>query len=263
MNLKRFCVLTLFSVYFGAAWADSSDKDVQLGIYSSSIRYEEPSADVVDDGKLVGFIGKLSLHSGDSVALFDISYSSGDMNYEGSGTMTGVPDRIFEMRGMLGKDFFSGGYRYTPYFGLGYRNLNDDSSGRLTSTGYSGYEREQIYLYSPIGLNIKKENALGGWSLGGGVEYDYLLSGTNHTYLSSVSPGYGDLTMEQHDGHGYRVSLNIEKKLSTGDSILIEPFYKYWHIKDSDDSYDSVSGSWYYEPENTSKELGVALLISF
>jgi len=80
--------------------------------------------------------------------------------------MNNIDDYILEFRGLAGYDFpVSKASFLTPYAGIGYRYLNDDSSGKVASTGALGYERESNYIYSPIGVkfiaDLKK-----GWSMG-------------------------------------------------------------------------------------------------
>lgn len=261
-SIQRVFFTGLSIMVGSSCMAAQSDGGFQFGISLSSIAYEEPSV-MKEEGELMGFVGRFESHNNGSFGAIEGSYTSGSMDYNSpeSGTMSGIPDVIFEVRGLFGSDIpLSSGYRITPYLGLGYRNLNDDSSYMLTSNNQIGYEREQTYIYMPIGIEFKPQAGIG-WQIGGRIEYDYFISGENHSYTGYIS-GYEDVSFTQDEGKGFRASLDITKQISSdGRALTIQPFYKYWHIADS--SYTYSSGSWWVEPDNNSKEMGVALLLSF
>lgn len=241
-------------------FAASASHDVKLGIYASSITYKEPGV-MTEKGLMTGLKGQLSLRNNDRAILLDLMYSEGDVDYDGSGKMNNVPDRILEVRGMLGRDLYlQSGYRVTPYIGLGYRNLNDNSKDMITTTNYIGYEREQVYWYSPIGIEILNGVLSGNWRLGARLEYDYFIAGRNHTYLSSI-PGNNDLHFKQNSGSGYRMSVDFTRALSNITAVTIQPFYKHWDVKQSNTGISG--GEVYVEPDNNSTEWGVGLLLSF
>ncbi len=48
--------------------------------------------------------------------------------------------------------------------------------------------------------------------------------------------------------------------------LIIEPYFKYWHVDDSDTARLTLNGSHYanvYEPENKTKSYGIRLSLSF
>lgn len=260
MVSPKVLILALMGVSSGVFAFGVEGNTFQLGLYASSITYKEPSV-MTEDGYLTGILGRFSVHKNGQALLFDINYSSGDMDYDGSGTINKIPDSMLEVRGMLGQDFYlRRGARITPYIGLGYRNLNDDSSYMASSTGALGYERDETYWYAPIGVEVLGSPMHNGWSIGGRVEYDYLIKGINHTYLSSI-PGYSDITLKQNSGSGYKVSAEFSRPLSGLVVFNVEPFYAYWHIDESE--ITSSDGSDYIEPDNNSREWGVALSVAF
>lgn len=250
----------IFPLLFGgfSSFSVLAENDIELGLYTSAITYTEPSV-MEEKGSLFGFTGRFLSHENGVFLALEGAYSSGEMDYEGSGTIKGIPNEMLEIRGLIGKDF-NFRYRVTPYIGLGYRNLNDDSSYMLSSTLASGYEREQIYYYLPIGLEFQESNLGHGWSLRGRLEYDFLIEGINHTYTSTVR-GYDDLSFTQHEGYGNRISLGFTRIFGLGRSLTIEPFYKHWNISRSNVSYDSKRRSW-VEPYNYSREFGVSLILT-
>ena len=234
--------------------------DITLGFYTSDITYTEPNV-MQEKGSLKGVIGGVTFHRGGAFQSFEIYYSRGEMDYVGSGTINDIPDEVFEIRGVFGRDFnLNRDLSLSPYLGLGYRYLNDDSSGLLSSTGASGYEREQVYFYMPIGLELNNSREVLGFKLITKIEYDYFISGENNSHLGEINNSYDNVTLNQHDGYGYRFSLAFTRAFNNGSSLTIEPFYRYWHIEDSEITYDSSRRGW-IEPDNYSEEVGISLLL--
>ncbi|MDW6004262.1 hypothetical protein [Vibrio mangrovi] len=227
-----------------------------IGPAIAHFSYKEPSV-MQDQGTLYGIQGYVATY--DSwMRRVEASYVEGTVDYTSneSGDMSDISDYIFEVRGLLGLNMFYSNGLMTPYSGLGYRYLNDDSSYRQTTTGHWGYEREQSYLYLPLGAMIRLANGpiLIEWQL----EYDYLLEGRNQSHLSTV-PGYSDISVTQNDGYGARASLSLRHTVNLGSitEISVSPYITYWNIKKS-----SVN-SGYYEPQNNSTEYGASLSVHF
>jgi len=259
INFKHQCIfplllgLTSFSVFSRAY------PSLQLGIYGSNITYTEPDV-MQEEGELFGLMGRFIYTDQYVSRTLEATYASGDMDYDGSGTIKDIPDEIFEIRGLVSRDLaYINDYKVSPYVGLGYRYLNDDSSGLVSSTGASGYEREQSYLYMPIGVEFQKRTPINGWLLSTKLEYDYFIAGENTTHLSDVD-GNDDIELTQDEGYGHRISISFSKDFRNGMILSIEPFYKYWHIADSDIVYDSTRGKYWVEPDNNSEEFGIAFL---
>ncbi|MEK6733412.1 MAG: hypothetical protein AABY55_07275 [Candidatus Omnitrophota bacterium] len=71
------------------------------------------------------------------------------------GSLDNINDDMWEVRGLAGYDVhLSETLAVTPYLGLGYRHLNDNMGGKISTRGAYGYDREISYLYSPIGADI-------------------------------------------------------------------------------------------------------------
>jgi hypothetical protein len=140
----------------------------------------------------------------------------GRMDYSGSGTIDGIDDYVFESRLTFGYSFIlgsRGATRLTPYFGYGYRHLYDDLGGRVSSTGALGYDRRSQYHYVPIG--IEGLFVIGdGWSLRPTAEFDYLIYGTQDSYLSQTGL-FDDVHNEQNSGFGVRASVMFGTFLGT------------------------------------------------
>ena len=264
--MKKILILTLCLQFCGAVFSSAEEPfkkhNWEIGPEISYIRYEEPDV-MKEEGIMYGLGGSYAYHNN---WMFKVEGNGmyGQVDYTGSGTLDNIPDYKFEIRGLAGYDFPAGQTTYlTPYLGLGYRYLNDDSSGKLSSTGAAGYDRESNYFYTPVGLQTITE-LNGKWSLGLNAEYDYLWAGKQISHLEDVNPGYGTLKNDQKNGWGLRGSVQLKKKGETAD-FLAEPYVRYWSIEESEIS--SVTTQQYiisgYEPKNNSTEIGMKLAVSF
>ena len=251
--------------------AKSQKITMDIGPEIYSFKYKEPGF-MEEEGTFYGVhIGytfrdwmpaspKESPSGGGSMFRAEGRFAKGQVDYDGA-LQDGTPltndnqdDFVFEGRLLLGGDWMGGNVLNTVYAGMGYRYLNDDlGSGRP-----GGYERESNYYYVPIGYEIDT-NIQGGWSLGGRVEFDYLLWGMQKSHLSDV--GLYDVDKRQNNGLGYRASIRFQHK-SKDAVFAIEPFFRYWDINKSEVKYDPLGNGW-IEPENETKEIGVQLFWMF
>ncbi|MFH1440808.1 MAG: hypothetical protein ABIH18_02035 [Candidatus Omnitrophota bacterium] len=249
---------------------------LEIGPEIYYFRYKEPGV-MKEDGMMYGLTGAYSWHN-NFMLKAEGRIAGGQVDYEGSGTIDNISDFSAEVRGLGGYDFKpSEEFIITPYFGIGYRYLNDDASGKISSTNYGGYERESNYIYSPIGVE-GVFNMQDGWSIGGLVEYDIFWQGKQKSHLSDVRcydpiAGYytdNDVENDQDKGYGIRGSIKLLKKGEKLD-FVIEPFIRYWNIKKSKEvatSTISENGLWIkygtvIEPKNNSTEIGVKFMIGF
>jgi len=194
-------------------------------------------------------------------------FAWGEVNYDSvnTGTQEEVEDFALEFRALFGGDIpWEHGIVFTPYSGLGYRYLNDDSQGEFTTSGHAGYERESHYFYIPLGLEttfaLKR-----GWLMGVKGEYDWFLTGEQTSHLADATPGLSDVTNDQDHGYGWRMSLKFLKYNDEFD-VLIEPFWRHWEIKDSQSSairYQGVAIGYGIEPKNDTDELGANISVHF
>ncbi|BFM49202.1 hypothetical protein [Marinomonas sp. THO17] len=177
MQFRMLSALCLF----GMSTMTFATTQVELGLHASNIVYTEPSV-MQEKGSLSGFNGRFIYQQAHNVKALEVTISSGKMDYEGSGTIQGIPDELFEIRGLSGSPWrLDSKWQVTSYIGLGYRYLNDDSSGRVSSTERHGYEREQVYYYIPIGIDFERKQLFSDWGLYGNVEFDYLILGKVRT----------------------------------------------------------------------------------
>ena len=230
---------------------------VQIGAELSHRTYEEPNV-MEEKGLMYGIRAVYAYHN---QLMFKtearIGYGQVDYTSNGTGAIDGIDDFLLEVRMLWGYDIpLDTASILTPYIGLGYRFLKDDSEGKQTTTGHFGYLREANYYYSPIGLNALAD-LRNRWSLEVTAEYDLFWRGVQRSYLSGVDASLNDLRNVQSKGYGCRFALDLHKQF-TNTHIVFGPFIHYWSIDDSevDFLYDSGLVVPFIEPENTTTEYG-------
>jgi hypothetical protein len=237
----------------------STRPGLEIGGQVSYYDYKEPNFAEIK-GPRLGFVGAWTAVGEQKLFLrIDGRASYGSLDYQGSGTATGVVDFILETRAVVGIDLDLSGATLSPYAGLGYRYLYNDLNG-YTSARAAGYRRYSNYLYAPLGatLRIGLDSE---WVLAPTVEWDFFIQGKQKSMLSDANPAYLDVTNTQNHGSGYRLYLMFEK-----DRLAVGPYLNYWHIKDSDAQFFGfVNGQPAYgkEPENFTHEYGLELRYRF
>ena len=265
--MRKWVILAMGCLFIGTSDTHAQTQPPvlwELGAEEYYYLYKEPGV-MQNKGSLYGLVGSYTYRESDVMLRAEARGSVGQVDYKNSGTMDSIFDFSFEARGLAGYDIaLSNVYTITPYSGFGYRYLNDDSSGELTSTGAAGYERESNYYYSPIGLEntfLLKE----GWIVVLTTEYDHFWRGKQISHLSDVNLGYGDVTNTQKKGYGLRGSVKVRKEGENFD-LVIEPFVRYWKIAKSNDSNVTYSGviiGYGYEPKNNTTEMGLKVSLEF
>jgi len=184
--------------------------------------------------------------------LYTAEITYGQVEYTGSGTMT--------------KDYYKGRFEgflahdiegFSPFIGIGYRQLYDDSGGIVTSIGALGYDRRSQYLYIPVGImaNISDDLSFKG-------QYNLFLSGKQTSYLTNVASVCSDIENTQDEGYGLDAALNY--KIS--EKFTLFGYYRFWDIEDSRSANIVCAGSVVatgLEPENTTTEIGVGVSLRF
>ncbi|MFA4991487.1 MAG: hypothetical protein WC569_02790 [Candidatus Omnitrophota bacterium] len=276
--MKKLLLLAACFIVAGrCGFAEEEESCVfDFGTEISNIKYEEPGV-MKEEGVMYGIAASYTYRNAYMLRA-DGRYASGQVDYKNSGTLNDIDDYILELRGLVGYDLSKNKTKtFTPYAGFGYRYLLDDQGGMTTSTGAKGYDRESNYFYSPIG--IETTNSFNnGWTMGATLEYDYFWKGKQKSYLSDArlyDPitgyyTYNDIENSQDSGYGVRGSMKLEKKGKKLD-FGVEPYIRYWKIKQSDVTADSViseDGLWlitsaFVEPKNESTEVGVRFTLRF
>ena len=266
--MKKLFILAACFMFMGAsisfAEPDISHEHVwSFGPETYYVRYNEPGV-MSERGIMYGLVGSYEYHNNIMLKL-EARGAFGNVDYKNSGTMGNIPDFTLESRGLAGYDFqIAENSTLTPYLGLGYRYLNDDSSGKTTSDGSAGYERFNNRIYSPVGLEwtMRMED---NWSVGTTAEYDILWWSRQTSRLSTANPSFNDVNNTQRKGYGLRGSVKLQYKTEKID-YLIEPFVRYWNISQSNNSNVTYSGAvvgYGYEPKNNTTELGLNLGMRF
>jgi len=259
MKKLKLLIISLVMIFKGISWGEErSLPSWEINGETSYIRYREPGV-MKEKGIMYGVNGSYTFRNRFMLKL-EGRFSVGQLDYKNSGEINNIDNYIYELRSL-------GGYSLpkfrssmlTPYIGIGYRYLNDDSSGKISSTGAWGYEREISYIYSPLGIELftSLEN---GWSVILSLEYDYFWDGNVESHLGEI-PGYYDVKNDQDKGYGIRGSIKFDKKGEVLD-FTGGSFVRYWNIKDSKITVDPAGTAW-IEPKNNSLEIGLQLGIKF
>jgi len=272
--------LLLFA--FGTLYAESSIEATSFEIEPtiSHITYKEPGY-MEDRGSMYGLAVSYSLRkeylAPISMMKAEVQATWGPINYSSvsTGAIKNTPDAMIDARILIGKNLSDAGQKLvTPYAGLGYRRLSDKSEGMISSSGAYGYDREANYYYFPVGIELSSsfDNS---WMIGGLLEYDLFIAGTQITLIPKDMRINGvtssnQFTNDQKDGYGFRVSLQIMRRINNAYCLSFEPYCRYWNIKtskadsiivtDSDNKKKTIS---VVEPANTSTEYGIKAGLRF
>ena len=255
------CILASFTLCSGFVTAGiAQEQSGEIQIHSleivtevSAITYKEPGL-MKESGAMLGIGGSYTYTKGIMLQA-EAVFKYGQVDYDGSTqngtpvTTNGIDNYLFEIRVTGGYDFLVSTTTITPYIGLGHRYLADNADSIP-----HGYGRESNYLYSPIGITTKTalEN---GWFIGVTMEYDIFWSGVQKSYLSDVDSRIDDVENDQHEGYGFRAAITFQNS-----TFLIEPFFRYWNIEDSDAAFITSLGNPIaiaIEPDNNSTEIGL------
>ncbi len=181
------------------------------------------------------------------------AYGVVDYASNGTGSMQDNKDYTWELRGLAGKDIALNDFNsLTPYTGYGVRYLYNDSRG-ITDTGFTGYRRNSVYQYIPLGLTHRLKLMDNQSRLATTLEYDYFLVGHQRSIFGDIVPGAPTLKNTQRDADGgVKGSILFE----TGD-WSVGPWFNYWHIGRSNLQCIPGNGCGWNEPENKTTEFGL------
>jgi hypothetical protein len=231
----------------------------EFGVSASNYKYAEPGHMSIKATK-IGFdytgtyaIGSQGSNRSDGWFLRgNLRYATGKGDYSSgpTGSMNNRPDWYYEVKGLIGKDFFFDAYTLSPYAGLGYRYLFSDLRG-VSSTGANGYRRESTYYTLPIGVT-QKMNLADNKQLHTTLEYSYLISGQQDVKLSEAVSTNQDVSLRQRSGYGLSLGTMVRF-----DTWSVGPSLTLWRVKESD------RGGGYVEPRNNTYEFGVKAAYHF
>ncbi len=261
--------VALFGMTALPVWAEESEiprNQWEIGPEIYYFHYREPNVGVEFKGPMYGIQGSFTHHNSNHLMLRAEGRSAlGLVYYSGSGTIDNILDWTLEGRATAGYDVvMSNGQLLTPFFGVGYRYLNDDTSGKISSTGAAGYDRESNYLYSPVGLEVTTPMS-SGWRIGASVEDDIFWTGQQKSHLEDVAAGLNTISNDQNQGYGVRGSVKFQKSGERLDWV-IEPYVRWWSIRDSTRAKITYGGAiigYAYEPKNETLEIGGNISVRF
>jgi len=230
----------------------------ELGPEIYYYRYEEP--DIMEqDGVFTGIKGAITYEKNISIKLDGI-YAQGKTDYSSyrTGSMNDCNNYMYDIRALIGlpRHYYNNDTVIIHrYIGFGYRTLFDESEGQQSTTGHFGYNRKSDYYYMPIGISAKYKifNRIETHSE---IEFDWLLTGIQHSYMGYLSPRDYDITNYQDFGYGIRISTDFiyqTEKVNLG----FRPFLRYWSINDSDIDMGFI------EPANNTLEAGLSITAQF
>jgi hypothetical protein len=257
-------------ITFSAALVGSTVATAELGSTSYSVEgqlstyhYEEPGLMELDGSKLGVAARATTTKSNRSFVRAEGRFAGGYVDYDSvdTGSTTGEPDYLFEVRLAGGKSWTGGAADWSWFAGLGYRNLINDSSDKTTTFGgktYYGYKRQSTYVYLPVGIEVRRPLA-DERAISAEIEYDHLLMGQQRSYLGET------VSNRQHRGHGVRggIDYSFNMKLSLG------IFANVWKIDDSEvvptniDFDADGDADALYEPRNRTREIGLRVRYSY
>ena len=268
--MKKLTILTICFLFMGVGSLSAQTEispllkkhTFEIGPEISYRTYKEPDV-MKEKGMMYGLVSSYTYHS-KIMLKAEGRASLGWVDYSNSGKIDNIEDFLLELRGLVGYDFFISNSCITPFIGIGYRYLDDDSSGEVSTTGALGYDRESNYIYSPIGISFIT-GLWNGWSFGATGEFDYFWWGEQKSYLSDAIPGYNDISNRQKKGYGLRGSIIFQERFRNID-FKAEPFIRYWNIKKSETetlTYYGMPIGTAWEPKNNSTEIGIMLGVRF
>lgn len=237
----------------------------EVGSELYTVTYKEPGL-MEETGVLAGIRGAYTYHNG-WMLKGEIRYAQGQVDYTSSGTgsVSDIDDAALEARALVGYDVaLSETGAVTFFSGFGYRYLEDDSGGKRSTTGASGYRRESNYFYSPVGVastTVLAEK----WRISFLAEYDHFWKGRQESYLSDAVAGAGDVSNNQNSGYGLRASIGLAYAFGWGE-LCFRPFVRYWDIGESERTNVTYAGAIVgigWEPANDTLETGLTVEARF
>lgn len=234
------------------------ENELEFAIEDYSARYEQPKI-YSQNGSLAGYaIEYTHRFPQDIMAGIQAQWSDGKFKQPPDQGYSGIKDRLWEIRGIIGHDYYLlPKTRLTPYSGVGFRYLEDNSEGltaEIDGGTILGFKAYSHYTYLPFGADFVYE-VNPHFNIKTNLEYDYMVHGWQVDKYG-VYPGFDTLKVDQNYGNGLRGSLrfNYELKYAT---LFAELFYRYWQIPKTKLVEDG--GYLLNEPRNTTQEFGLRL----
>jgi len=266
IEMKKLAFLLIAVAAPASAWAADTMPQAQLGIEGYHESYHETvdgASFMTEKARMLGLTMALREDVNDKGDSFLLRgrYAWGSADYSSaSGQYSGLNRKNFDFSLVYQHAFALSATTLTPEFGIGYRRLDD----HLEQSGWGGYARNSMYSYLLFGIS-SRNNINADWMVSPRLAYKYMLAGSQESQLGNISSSCSNLSNRQKNGYGYEANLAFDRKLESGNYLTLAPYYRYWHIKDSDTA-TAVCGNWVIygmEPHNTTTEVGMNLSYSF
>ncbi len=239
-----FALTCLGTMPFAAASPLANEASLEVGV--ANYHYQEPNLGVALKGFQASVAGRYAYGIDSNKQLVvDGRWIGGPLDYSSdtSGNNAGQPNYFLDLRGMVSlRSNASFGF-FDTYIGLGTHYLVNDGAGRFTTTGAYGYTRLNRYQYVPLGVTLHTHNN----TLETNLEVNLLIQGMQTSYLQNYTA-----QNSQTKGAGLRSSMMFKK-----DKWALGPYLNYWAVQ------DSAVDAGFYEPSNTTTEVGVKLRYDF
>jgi len=284
--MKKLLILAVLAAALPLNAQDLLNKRHSLSIAAeiSSYKYKEPSAyPISDSGTFAGIWAEYIMRGKPAAAAPEAPFTyflavegnfmTGNVDYDGwlysnpppvytKYEVSGIQDYFAELRLKAGALWRAGtNWEFQPYAGLGARYLVD----QMEKKSPYGYHRTDLYIYIPMGIKARASLPRG-WALTFGGELDWFLLGKQKSRMSDIDGAdYNDITFDQGSGYGARLSARADKSFKRM-GIFIEPFLRYWNIKESEPGALYDGGTFvglFVEPHNTTTEYGIRAGIFF
>lgn len=232
-----------------------------VGFDFSYFGFKQPGASFTKKkGLMFGVYGDYGIYRDKFLFRLDGNASFGDLDYgsANSGALNGIRHLLFDARLRVGRPFGNKN-TVTPFAGLGYRYLSEETGMEVTSLDVFGPDRRSNYLYTPLGLECMLR--LGKkWSVSPSGEYDLFWRGWQFNRANDIDKTLPNIKNVQHDGYGARGSIRLVRNFGHLD-FFIEPYIKYWNIENSETSVIQLNSVPVnvIEPAHNSKEWGARL----
>jgi len=234
--MKKLLITFLFILYGTSLYADTSRTYIEIYHYG----YNEPNLMTKDSSIAFFGLGFQDYGIVDTNSVIgNVRYFIGDTDYWSTSTGTTSNDPTYGFSGELAYKWSMN--THGIFVGLGYRQLYDDWAPKQSSTGHWTYDRKSEYFYLPLGvINYFGES---GYIKS---QFNYLIEGTQTSFLGYLGGSYLDTINDQSSGYG------LDLEYSTGNAYSV--FLRYWNID------DSTVNNGLYEPNNTTTEIGFKYL---
>lgn len=264
---------TLIMISNSAAAQTRGGFEIGTEVFDYSYREHVDGETIVyDDGAFVGVDlnyvetigGGLFLRSKLSAAVGSVDYRSPSTT--GDERLDNVTQSVGQLELHLGMDVPIGrGATVSPFTGLASRALIDESGGRLTASGQSGYDREIGYAYIPLGATLRLASGRNAFMFH--AQYNIVLDGNSESKFSDLDPAFPDVNVNLNGGHGFELGAAYQVPIGRH-ALSFGTYLRRWDLKRSE-SFDVANPDdpseviEFFEPANRTTELGLRLLFAF